>query len=164
MIGTHLGNGDTPRLIRSEHGWWFIGNQTWTLLKADAVRPDGTLRDDIDAFLRAVGAYRRRCPESYSLTVLTATNCNLGCGYCFQNTALDPKGANRPTRIGRAWLDTSTIDETIHFATDRMTQAGLKKLSLLLFGGEPLLNPHGCLQLLRRSQSVGLVEATMATN
>lgn len=164
MIGTRLDNGDAPRLIRSEHGWWFIGNQTWTLLRPEAVRPDGTVRDEIEAFLRANGAYRARSPESFSLTILTTTSCNLGCGYCFQNTALDPEAGDRPKRIARAWLDTTTTNKIIRFAANRMARAGLEKLSLLLFGGEPLLNPRGCLELLRRSQTIGLVEATMATN
>jgi len=34
-------------------------------------------------------AYRDRTGR-YSLTVLTATACNLGCGYCFENIAADP--------------------------------------------------------------------------
>jgi uncharacterized protein len=164
MIGTRLDDVDAPRLIRGKYGWWFIGNQTWTLLKPEQVRPDGTVREDIDVFLRNNGAYRPRTPKFFSLTVLTTTTCNLGCGYCFQNTTLDPTGGNRPLRIDQQRLDGSTIDRIIGFTADRMAEAGMDRLYLLLFGGEPLLNPRGCLELLQRAEAIGLGTATMTTN
>jgi len=164
VIGTRLDSENGPRLVRSKHGWWFIGNQTWTLLKSDAVHPDGRIREDIDAFLHADGAYQPRNPESFSLTVLTTTSCNLGCGYCFQNTAVDPTGGNRPPRIDRQWLGADTTDRIIWFAAERMAEAGLEKLSLLLFGGEPLLNLRGCLRLLDRAHTIGLHRAAITTN
>ena len=136
MIGTRLDDVDAPRLIRSEFGWWFIGNQTWTLIRPEHVLSDGTVRADIDAFLHDNGAYRPRIPTSFSLTVLTTTACNLGCGYCFQNTALDPAGGSRPLRIGRQRLGLGAIDRVIRFAADRMAQGRLEWLDLLLFGGE----------------------------
>jgi uncharacterized protein len=164
VIGTRLDDVDSPRLIKSEHGWWFIGNQTWTLLKPDQVLSDGAVCADIDEFLQVNGAYQPRIPRAYSLTVLTTTSCNLGCGYCFQNTALDPTGGNRPPRIGRQRLDAPTIERIIKFTADRMVRANLRKLDLLLFGGEPLLNPRGCLRMLDRARTIGMRAASMATN
>jgi uncharacterized protein len=164
MIGTRLDEADGPRVLRSEHGWWFIGNGTWTLLRPEHIGPDGTVRDDINDFLWQEGAYRPRSPKSFSLTVLTSTACNLGCGYCFQNTGLDSSGGHRPPRIERRRLDDGTIDRILAFTAERMEQAGLDKLYLLLFGGEPLLNPRGCLELLRRSRDIGLSRASMVTN
>jgi uncharacterized protein len=159
-----LDNVDAPRLVKSDRGWWFIGNQTWTLLRPEHVAEDGTVRDDIDEFLHKNGAYRPRTPKSFSLTVLTSTACNLGCGYCFQNTALDPSGGNRPLRIGTERLRASTIDRIVDFTRGRMEQAGLDKLYLLLFGGEPLLNPRGCLRMLEKAQGIGMYIGTMVTN
>jgi uncharacterized protein len=164
MIGTRLDEVDAPRLIRSEFGWWFIGNQTWTLVSAEGVRLDGTVAADVDAFLHSKGAYRPCVPHTFSLTVLTATACNLGCGYCFQNTALDPSGGNRPLRIERQLLNSDTIDRIIRFTADRMAQAKLDGLYLLLFGGEPLLNRRGCLELLEQARTIGLNSAMVATN
>jgi uncharacterized protein len=164
MIGTRLDDVDAPRLIRSDYGWWFIGNRTWTLLRPEHVGPDGAVRADIDAFLRDQGAYSPRTVKSFSLTVLTSTACNLGCGYCFQNTALDPTGGDRPLRIDRKRLRRSTIDRIVDFTADRMARAGLDRLYLLLFGGEPLLNPRGCLDLLERAAPLGPGMATMTTN
>ncbi|WP_327064562.1 radical SAM protein [Kitasatospora sp. NBC_01250] len=164
MIGTRLDDVDAPRMIRTERGWWFIGNGTWTLLKPEHVLPDGSLRADIDTFLRDEGAFRERTTKSFSLTVLTSTACNLGCGYCFQNTGQDPEGGHRPPRIERQLLDTRTIDRIVGFTAPRMADAGLERLFLLLFGGEPLLNPAGCLELLRRCRSIGLHRAAMTSN
>ncbi|HYJ00317.1 MAG TPA: radical SAM protein [Thermoleophilaceae bacterium] len=164
MIGTRLDDVDAPRLIESEHGWWFIGNRTWTLLDSDLVGPDGTVDESAQAFLVAHGAYRPRVATSFSLTVLTTTSCNLGCGYCFQNTALDPSGGNRPLRIDRRRLDAGTVDRIVGFTAERMARAGLDKLHLLLFGGEPLLNPPACLRLLDGARGIGLDKAFMTTN
>lgn len=164
MIGTRLDDVDAPRLIRSEKGWWFIGNQTWTLIKPEDVRPDGAVCEEIDTFLHSKGAYRPRTPKSFSLTVLTSTACNLGCNYCFQNTALDPTAKNRPLRIDREKLSLDTVDRIIKFTADRMARVEMDRLYLLLFGGEPLLNPRGCLYMLDRAQAIGLHTATMATN
>jgi uncharacterized protein len=164
MIGTRLDDIDAPRLIRSKFGWWFIGNQTWTLIKAEGVRKDGTVDEKVDNFLRAAGAYRPCDPQCFSLTVLTTTSCNLGCGYCFQNTALDSSGGNRPLRIERQLLNADTIDRIIKFTGGQMVQSGVSRLYLLLYGGEPLLNRRGCLELLKRAQTIGLSSAMVATN
>lgn len=164
MIGTRLDEVDAPRLIRSERGWWFIGNQTWTLLRLEQVLPDGTVRTDADRFLHENGAFRPRVPRSFSLTVLTSTACNLGCGYCFQNTDQGSPDRFRPNRIERQRLTSSVIDRIVDFTAERMAEAGMDRLYLLLFGGEPLLNPKGCLELLERTGPIGRDIATMTTN
>lgn len=45
-----------------------------------------------------------------------------------------------------------------------MASAGLHKLGVLLFGGEPLLNPRGCVELLSRAADHNLVSAWMISN
>jgi uncharacterized protein len=45
-----------------------------------------------------------------------------------------------------------------------MAASELEKLSILLFGGEPLLNPPGCLELLTRAADYGLASAWMISN
>lgn len=164
MIGTRLDEADAPRLIEAEHGWWFVGNQTWTLLHPEQVLPDGSVRDDARRFLRENGAFRPRTPRSFSLTVLTSTACNLGCGYCFQNTDQGAADRFRPNRIDRRRLTSAMIDRIVEFTAERMRQAEMDRLYLLLFGGEPLLNPKGCLELLERTGPIGRDVATMTTN
>jgi uncharacterized protein len=164
MIGTRLDEIDAPRLIKSKFGWWFIGNRTWTLLKHEAVDTDGELSEATVAFLRREGAFEPRVPRSFSLTVLTTTSCNLGCGYCFQNVALDPNGGRSPIRIDRGRLSLAAINDIVKFTSERMQVAGLDKLYMLLFGGEPLLNSRACLTLLDKANDIGLTAATMTTN
>ncbi|MFG3299298.1 radical SAM protein [Micromonospora chersina] len=137
----------------------------WAVL-ADSARRRGFTRvaGMSTGALGRFGAFRPRTPSSFSLTVLTTTTCNLGCGYCFQNTGVDDTGGARPPRIQRAWLDSGTIDRIIAFTSDRMRQAELDRLYLLLFGGEPLLNPRGCLTLLNRARVIGLDQCAMTTN
>ena len=43
-------------------------------------------------------------------------------------------------------------------------EAGLEKLSVLLFGGEPLLNPLGSRELLVRAADCGMTSAWMISN
>lgn len=45
-----------------------------------------------------------------------------------------------------------------------MAAAGLDKLKILLFGGEPLLNPRGCLELLERAAGIAPTSAWMISN
>jgi uncharacterized protein len=77
---------------------------------------------------------------------------------------LDPSGGNRPLRIERQLLNSDTIGRIIRFTADRMAQAKLDGLYLLLFGGEPLLNRRGCLELLEQARTIGLNSAMVATN
>jgi len=122
---------------------------------------EGKLRPAAKQRLRDLGMCTSAPPRHYSLTVLTSTACNLGCGYCFQNTGQDPAGGNRPPRIARARLSSATITSILEFAARQMAKAGLEKLDILLFGGEPLLNPRGCQELLTRAADYGLTSAGM---
>lgn len=146
------------RLIRGRDGWWYISRQGTALIPESLVT-DGQLsaegaRQVSDARLDSVAS-----PDHYGLTVLTTTACNLGCPYCFQNAAPSQSGAGAPRGITRSVLGADMINATVSFALGRMTELGAPTLRLLLFGGEPLLNPAGCLAMLRscseRVQTVG---------
>ncbi len=168
MIGTHTAAADTkPRMLRSEFGWWFLGNGTWTLLRPEHVNAEGNIIERIDKFLIDSGAYAEppTSSEIFSLTVMTTTNCNLGCGYCYQNTALDPTGGHRTVRIPKTRLNTEGIDRIFRFAQAQVDAAGLKGIHLGLYGGEPLMNPQACLQLLDRGRAnANVTSASMVSN
>lgn len=164
MIGTRLDQVDAPRLLPSKHGWWFIGNGTWTLLRPEQVDAFGRLDEKVEEFLRSRGSFRGRQVDCYSLTVLTTTACNLGCGYCFQNSELDSTGGFRPVRIPRRSLRLDLPDKILDFCERQMKAAGIDSLHLLLFGGEPLLNSRACLDILNRAQRLNVTAAAMATN
>lgn len=151
------------RLIEGRSGWWCVAPSGIALLPPGWVE-DGRLADERLAALTATGITARRPVESYALTVLTDTGCNLGCRYCFQNTGPAAPGRFDPPRLASATLTPATAAAITTFALDRMRQAGLSKLYLLLFGGEPLLNPIGCVDLLRRCAAAADTTAAMVSN
>ncbi|MFD0531268.1 radical SAM protein [Kitasatospora arboriphila] len=156
---------DRYRLLRrADAGWWFLGDGGVARLRPGQVGPDGGLAPAAEQRLRDTGLLDARAFRSYSLTVLTSTDCNLGCGYCFQNTGQDPKGGNRPPRIKHARLTSEMIGEVLDFTRQRMAEAGLDRLAVMLFGGEPLLNFRGARELLHRAAELGELEAGMISN
>jgi uncharacterized protein len=152
------------RVIRGKNNWWFLGPGGVARLRASHVADNGTLTASAESHLRESGLFTSEKPRVYTVTVLTSTDCNLGCGYCFQNTAQDPTGGNRPPRITHSRLTPDRITSILEFAGGRMAEVDLEKLHILLFGGEPLLNPRGCLELLARAADYGLVSASMISN
>ncbi|GAB3125552.1 hypothetical protein GCM10027160_48370 [Streptomyces calidiresistens] len=152
------------RLLEGRRNWWFLGPGGVARLGGHHLAPDGTLRSETRTRLRDSGMYTPPAVRFYSLTVLTSTHCNLGCGYCFQNTAQDREGGSRPPRIARTRLTSETITSILDFTGRRMADAGLERLRILLFGGEPLLNPRGCLELLERAAGIGMDSAWMISN
>lgn len=152
------------RLLKGKRNWWFLGPGGVARLGAGHLTPDGALRPGTERQLRERGMLCAAPNRTYTLTVLTSTHCNLGCGYCFQNTGQNSVKGNRPPRIDYARLTSETITSILGFTERRMAAAGLERLSLLLFGGEPLLNPRGCLEMLTRAADYGLSSAWMISN
>lgn len=152
------------RILKGEKNWWFVGPGGVARLHAQHLTAEGALRPGAERRLRESGLLTPRPVKTYTLTVLTSTDCNLGCGYCFQNTGQDLAGGSRPPRIAHARLTSETITSILRFVDRQMTAAGLEKLKILLFGGEPLLNPKGCLELLARAADHGLSGAWMISN
>lgn len=155
---------DGARLLEGKRNWWFLGRGGVVRLGGRHVTPDGGLRPDTERRLRERGMFASPPARSYALTVLTSTNCNLGCGYCFQNTAQDATNGSRPPRIARTRLTSETITSILGFTERQMAAAELDRLRILLFGGEPLLNPRGCLELLERASGIGMTSAWMISN
>ncbi|MFG2715761.1 radical SAM protein [Streptomyces goshikiensis] len=152
------------RLLKGERNWWFLGPGGVARLRDRHVTAEGALHADAERRLHDSGMFTPGRISAYSLTVLTSTHCNLGCGYCFQNTAQDEAGGSRPPRIGRSRLTSQTITEILGFTERQMAAVGLDKLRILLFGGEPLLNPRGCLELLERAAGIAPTSAWMISN
>lgn len=152
------------RILPGKDTWWFLGPGGIARLSRKQVTSDGKPSTAAQQRLRERGLYTENLPTAYALTVLTSTDCNLGCGYCFQNTGQDPTGGSRPPRIAHARLNSQTITSVLEFTHRQMTGAGLDKFNLTLFGGEPLQNPRGCVELLARGADYGMASASMVSN
>ncbi|MFJ3231110.1 radical SAM protein [Streptomyces sp. NPDC086787] len=153
----------TVRVLEGKSGIWCLG-PAGTALLPTRFAEGGQLTPEGHAEVTRVGITRKRPARSYSLTVVTATHCNLGCPYCFQNTGQAAPGRFDPPRIPKFALDSGTIERIAGFAEPRMRAAGLSRLFVLLFGGEPLLNPRACRELLLRLGELAPVGASMVTN
>ncbi len=161
MTGAHL------RLLSGNGCWWAVEGDNVARLPMEAVVDDCNGRrlvPDARVALEGQGFFDRRPRTAYAVTVLTATACNLGCAYCFQNTALPEPGSQAPPRIRAATLTPDRVKRTAEFIRRQLEITGLDKATLLLFGGEPLLNPSGTLHLLRAVQEIGLAHAEIVTN
>ena len=67
--------------------------------------------------------------EVFTVNLLTTYACNFRCAYCFEEN----------TRSSE-YLDLVTGDMVMRWLKNRMKQRGYRKLSLVFYGGEPLLN------------------------
>lgn len=152
----------TPRLVPADEGWWCIAAGKVAHLPPDAVMA-GELTSEAQEALDAHDFFTAP-PRPFAVTVLTTTSCNLGCAYCFQNVGESTSNTFAPLRIARTLMDKATIDRAAAFVQRRMNDLGFSDVSLLLFGGEPLLNPQACLGMLRVLQPLGLTHAEMISN
>lgn len=152
------------RLLAADGGWWGLlpGGAAW--LPSSAVS-SASLTVDARDELASLGLMTPPKSNYYGATVLTSTSCNLGCPYCFQNIGAADSGRFDPPRIEKFVLSTEKVDRTAAFILSQMENLGYDRLRLLLFGGEPLLNPKACLSLLRRFEhQVEELDADMVTN
>lgn len=158
---------DGMRLLRGTECWWVIhGSKHARLPLAAVIQTEAGNRvlDDVLNALRERDFFTKPAVTAYAVTVLTATACNLGCAYCFQNLELPAAGSFAPPRIRNEVLTPDRVRNVADFIARQMAAASLDQTTLLLFGGEPLLNPEGSLELLRALKPMNLVDAEMVTN
>ncbi|WP_153011645.1 radical SAM protein [Serinicoccus chungangensis] len=110
--------------------------------------------------MRALGYQSPPDTKLFSATVLTSTDCNFRCFYCFQNEKTEEDVVRR---IPKMRLTVPQASRISLWVKNRMEKAGCDRISLLLFGGEPLLSPHACLALLNGMQDK-LEHAHMISN
>jgi uncharacterized protein len=169
------------RIIRGREGWWVLLNGRAALLPAEGVSegpPEASVpgrvwdrergrsltEPAITALQQSQFLRERERASNFAITVLTATSCNLGCDYCFQNTSTAPAGSHAPPRIRRAVLDPDGVHAVCAFVARQQKTSNLESVSLLIFGGEPLLNYEGSLRLLRGLAPLNLVDSEIVTN
>jgi len=95
---------------------------------------------DLDRFLAE--GYQ---PKTFCPVIAVTASCNLDCIYCFEEGAVDRRDRISSTNSGKVvqWLEDYVIKNS-----------ELERLSLGLFGGEPLLYPQACEYFIREANSV----------
>jgi uncharacterized protein len=153
------------RTLTGTEGTWVLGQGG----VAHVTPADGSARvpeAQIERIRRRLEhAEARSANDLYHVTVLTSLACNLACPYCFQNTAAAASGTISPPRLESADIAPDLSSRIVGFIRDRMYGLGLKRVSLHLFGGEPLLAYRGCVDLLEKvGRDLPLVGVSMHTN
>lgn len=153
------------RVLSGPSGIWCLGASGTALLPHSYADTSGEL-SEVGRLAVSQGGIEEApaAPKQYSLTVVTSTDCNLGCPYCFQNTAPAEPGRFDPPRIPKLGITKPVIEQIAALAREGLNRLQSSELFVLLFGGEPLLNRQGCYQLLERLGSEGSVRASMVTN
>ncbi|MHA3948806.1 radical SAM protein [Cellulomonas bogoriensis] len=152
------------RVMPSPRGYTWVVAPGGVAKVSRQITSTSELSEQEVGYMEASGLTRVSESNVFHATVLTATDCNLGCGYCFQNTGVNPDRPFAPDRIPGTKLDPSTVDDIALFIKRAVVHANASSISMVLFGGEPLLDFDSCLRVLDTTQEVAPVEAVMVTN
>ena len=88
--------------------------------------------DDLDEYQKFKVLYEstKYATDSLYFTVITTYACNLACPYCYEG-----KG-----ELLHGTMNRNTRERAVTFMKKKIQKTGAKKISLVLYGGEPLLN------------------------
>lgn len=67
--------------------------------------------------------------EILTVTILTTLACNLRCTYCYEKD-----------KLGKSRMSAETLDQTIQWLKTRISTNRPRKVNIIFFGGEPLIN------------------------
>ena len=100
----------------------------------DALRENGIIiKDEAEERTKLKDFFRQIKYESHKLpfeaTILTTFSCNFRCVYCFEESVRE-----------KIFMDKDTSDAVIRWLINRARERNLKKIYLVYYGGEPLLN------------------------
>lgn len=127
------------------------GGSRWVTLYGRSLLLDPRAFDGDDLHPSLVGqvvAALGGVDDVYRATVLTSQDCNLTCGYCFQNT-IQTDSLGRPVRQSVTTMTHDVAAAAAQFIRSMAERAGRERIDVMLFGGEPLMNPDVCESLLR---------------
>ena len=79
--------------------------------------------------------------SSIRVTILTTYACNFNCTYCVQ------EGVKKPV-----YMDDSCSDSLVQWLLDKIEEYKTKRMNLMFYGGEPLLNTGPILRISRKLQ------------
>jgi len=109
-------------------------NRSLAMTDLDALRENGIIvEDEKEEEAKLKDFFRQLKYESaalpFEVTILTTYSCNFRCVYCFEESVKD-----------NVFLDRQTSDLIIKWLINRAEKRGFKRIFLVYYGGEPLLN------------------------
>lgn len=150
------------KIVRAVDGEYLVGTSSFAFVPDTAWSTDGDHSRLLDAYKARLDITVRHEP-AYHVTVLTSTDCNLACPYCFQNVGPESDGHISP-RIPASHLSGDVVGSISGFLRRQVQRYGLAGVHLLLFGGEPLLRYTDCLALLDSVRDIPLISAALQSN
>ncbi len=150
------------RTLSTSTHHWVLGNNKIARLPVDAI-DNGVMQSAVQQSLLEHGFAEFEAPKVFGLTAVMTSRCNLACDYCFQNVSINPT-TMIPERIPAASWDPETIMSVVRFVQDSIDEHSLDGVELLLFGGEPLLVPKRCEELMVALQPLNLHSTSIVTN
>ena len=99
---------------------------------------DSTPKDEVKFVVNTLAAPSRRM----YLVFTVATRCNLKCSYCFEN------------REKRSVMSLETLDLSLHWVEEQFAKGRFSDLSVIIFGGEPLLVPNQLMRVLNGLKNI----------
>lgn len=148
------------RVLEAPDEFWVINAGHYARAVKAELQTQGLTVEDLKKAVEDAPTVAAHQP--YHVTLAVSTRCDLQCPYCFQQTL---GVSNTPQRIAAGDLDDRQTLEAIEaFVAARMVDAGASQVDLLLYGGEPLLRPRACIDVLKRFQRLGLRRCDMTTN
>lgn len=85
--------------------------------------------------------------EFLNITILTTTNCNLKCSYCYEKSVFENSGN----------ISDIDIDNIITFIRKNLEKTKLKNVQMTFYGGEPLLNEKAIFSTIEKIKNNSLL-------
>lgn len=113
--------------------------------------------DETEVIRKWYNRFRSDLSKIYA-TILTTYDCNFACKYCIE------EGVKKPV-----YMDDRCSDALVHWLVNRAAENGTKEISLLFYGGEPLLNTGPIYRISKKLQRFAsdegiLVSSSITTN
>lgn len=144
------------RVLPPAHGFrWVVGGPNNTLRVPQHLF-DGDVPPPVVVMAIEQVAAARSASRVFSATALTSQDCNLRCPYCIQNTSSSPV-----QRVSDVRMTPERATEVAQYICAAAARGEADQITLLLFGGEPLMAPEACQVLL---ENVRPTNASVWTN
>ena len=91
-----------------------------------------TEREEINAAIQKIERSKMES-DNFTIWLYLTYDCNFDCPYCMEQ-------GNYKVDLSKSYMTSSTVEKIVDWTKLKMWENGCKRLSVVFFGGEPLLN------------------------